>query len=188
MSKVDLVELRKKRIDSFMDTIPKELHFDATAEQAFNWIGQSLINYLPKSKSVIIIPIKESEEEVTKGGIIVPKFEQEAMLNDRTQVSSYYGMIIAAAPDTLWYTTRSGEAVPYKPGDLCTYAKHRETYMRYGMKNMVMVSEFDIWGIIPENAYYQYVFDAKADVFHNLRYRVKSKQEILDRENPEKRK
>jgi co-chaperonin GroES (HSP10) len=186
MEKVNLAELRKRRIDSFVDSIPEELRFDESNPQSHAYKGLSLINLLPKNKSVLIYMMKEEEEEITPGGLIIPKLQQESMVNDRTDVSSYYGFIIAAAPDTVWYTDQVTEkSVPYRAGDICMYAKHRETYVRFGGKNLIMASEFDVWGIVPDNAYYNYVFDAKADVFKNLRYRLKSNQEILDRENPE---
>ena len=186
MENKNLAELRKKRVDSFVNTIPEMLRFDPSNPQSQDYLNLSLINLLPKNRCVLITQVKE--EQVTEGGIYMPSIEQEAMVNDRTDVSSYFGMIIAASPDAIWYEKPNGEKVPYQPGDLCIYAKHRETYVRYGTHNFIMCSDFDIWGVIPDNAYYEYVFDAKADVFHNLRSRVKSKQDILDRENPEKRK
>jgi co-chaperonin GroES (HSP10) len=165
-----------------MDTIPKELWFDPENEQAKDYNGHSLINLLPKNKSLLIVKMKEDQQ--TDGGIFIPDIEQETLVNDRTDVSSYFGMIVAASPDTTWYE-KDGQKIPYRAGDICIYAKHRETYVRFGLKTLTMVSEFDIWGIVPDNAYHEYVFDAKGDVFRNLRNRVISKEQVEDRENPE---
>lgn len=175
-------KLKQKRVQSWLDTVPEELRFDSDNPQSKDYEGLSLINLLPKNKSVLITPVKE--EVVTDAGLFIPTIEQESLVNDRTEVSSYFGMIIASSPDTTWYQDENGKNVPYRAGDLCIYAKHRETHVRYGMKKLVMCSEFDIWGIIPENGYYEYVFDAKDDVFKNIRHQIKSQEEIEEREKP----
>jgi len=182
--KKDYQKLKQTRIDSWLKEFPEELQYDPENEDSKDYKGLTLINLLPKNKSLFIVPVKE--EMVTEAGILLPVTEQKTLLNDRVDASSYFGMIIASSPDSVWYM-KDGKNVPYPCGALCVYAKHRETYVRFGGRSLTMVSDFDIWGIIPDNAFYDYVFDAKGDVFSNLRGRVLTDEDIKNRENPENR-
>lgn len=161
---------RELRIEQWLQSLHKDLHFDPTKDQNKHFIGRSLINYCPSNKHVLIAPINIEME--TEAGLLIPKkIDQETLVDKRTESSNYIGMIISAAPDAIWYRFE-GKEYPYIPGDLCTYTRHRETFIEFGTKQLLMVTEFDVFAIIPDNLYYNFGFDARGDAFQSMRHMV----------------
>lgn len=173
----ELQELRQKRIKGFLKTIPETLHFHPTKTYGEKYRKYSLISYIPTNKQIIIMPM--AGKKVTASGIEVIEFDQDNLIDKRTDNSSYVGMIISAAPDAYMHHIHGDEnPIPFKPGDLCTYNKVRDTYIEFGGKKLIIVASFDCWGIIPDNLYYNYQFELKGDVFQNIRHRVINPEDL----------
>lgn len=166
---------RENRIAGFLKKLPEELHFMPTDEYGEEYRGRTLIQYIPGNKQIIIYPLNQAKK--TKGGLSILEFDQEAPVDKRSDSSSYYGMIVSAAPDAIHHSGK-----PFNAGDICLFAKQRETFIDYGPIKLLMIGQFDCWGIVPENLYYNYQFDAKGDVYQNIRYMFTTAEKIKEKE------
>lgn len=166
---------RENRIDGFLKKLPKELHFSPTDEYGEEYRDRTLIQFVPSNKQLIIYPLNQAKK--TKSGISILEFDQEAPVDKRSDSSSYYGMIVSAAPDALHHNDK-----PFNAGDICLFAKQRETYIDYGPIKLLLIGQYDCWGIVPENLYYNYQFDAKGDVYQNIRYMFTTAEAIKEKE------
>lgn len=176
---LDTDESRRLRISSWLSTLNEALHYDKDNEQNQDYAGLSLINFNCLNQHLLIAPIKC--EMVTDAGIVLLKRpDQETLIDKRTAVSNYFGMIVSAAPDAKMFD--KDKQKQFVAGDICIYAKHRETFIEFGTKLLTMVSMFDVWGVIPDNLYYNFQFDAYGDAYQQTRYKIKSAQQQKEEE------
>ena len=166
---------RDSRIGSFLSLLPNELLWKN--QKGFeDFEGRSLINACPTNKNILLIPLN-IEEEVTQTGIIKVHKEQDNLINKNTDTANFFGMIVSAAPDAYWF----GET-PFNIGDIVIYAKHRETHVEFGGQNLLMISQHDVWAVVPDNAYYDFQFTATGDIYQNIRYKLTKNEDIIKRE------
>lgn len=85
-----------------------------------------------------ILVRRKKEEEVTKGGIIIPDMAKEKPLE---------GKVVAAGQGRI-LENGSVRPLAVKPGDLILFGKYSGTEMEFEGDKLLMVREEDILGII----------------------------------------
>jgi len=168
---------RESRLKSFKALFPESLQWEAcTNPRMMVYKPFSLIQIGPKSKH-LFLKVLVGSEEVSTAGIITIDSDQDAAINKQSDSSNFFAMIVAAAPDAYAY-----DEVTFVPGDIIIYAKHRETTVTYGGQKLLMISEHDVFAVVPDNAYYDFQFSATGDIYQNIRHKFISQKDIEKRE------
>lgn len=171
VKKLTPVQLRKKRITEFLEMYPEPMRVKGIDLN-------KLLNLIPFEDNLLVYPI-EGEYE-SESGIIYEINDQENLVDKRTSISSYMGMVVSLGEFVAFdrNPAATSDRKNIAAGDLITYAKHRETFLQIpGMKKpLTIISKFDIYCKIPDDVYYEVGFRATGDVYMNIRYKLKNEK------------